>query len=511
VGRMKSILGECLLFDSTRRLPAFRLTIYTLIVAASAAVVERGLLTRNHPFTKDGHAITSLEMALNAAVCGKPSTYALQFHPAFFISRNEWASYVPARQVMASVAGSVDAYCADLTLPYVNEDNSLGLLEESFLDARPTASADEVGRFLLLVRIGLIVAVCALFLSLGASVLFCTGMAIEALAISHALLNSGLGFSIYPFFFVLVLVNAAVVYGALRLAATRRVPLAVAGGLLSGFVAAASVNMRASYLPVYVAFQLCCWWAVWRSGDRRPAAAVMVSSVALAFAAGYVLFQYPFITRRVPADATGLRTDHAVSHPLVLSLAVPPNDLAKREGIEWLDEVGTTLALRVDPKSTYLGPGYERALFTYYRGLWRRHPREMARIYVTKLRLAGVHMLQYGARDPRLEKALWPLTWITNGLYLGGVYVLSAVAAFAIYRRRGSGLAFCIGLLCVAGFLLYLESAIIMPYYYVMYHNYLLFLSLFWCLLVYQAGVNGVARAFQLAVASRRTPGEKRV
>src|SRR5258706_219765 len=108
---MKAILAECLVFDSTRRLAPFRLTIYTLIV------------------------------------------------------------------------------------PFVNEDNSLGLLEGYFLDVRPDASADEVGRFLLLLRVGLVMAVCALFLSLGASVVFCIAMAIEALAVSKALLDVNIGFS----------------------------------------------------------------------------------------------------------------------------------------------------------------------------------------------------------------------------------------------------------------------------------------------------------------------------
>ena len=506
---MKAILAECLLFDTTRRLAPFRLTIYTLIVAVTAIVVERDVITREHPFTTDGHAITSLEMGLNTSICGKPSTYAGTYHPAYFISRNAWASYVPARQIMAGVAGSVDKYCADLTVPFVNEDNSLGLLEGYFLDVRPNASADDIGRFLLLLRVGLVMAVCALFLSLGASVVFCAGMAIEALAISKALLDVDIGFSTNAFFFVLVLVNASAVYGALRVTATRRVPLAIAGGLLSGFIAAASVNMRASYLPVYVSFQLCCWWAIWRSGVGRPTRAVMVSCVALAFAAGYLLFQYPFVTRRIPAAAEGEYTYHTVSHPLVLGLAMPANDLATREGIKWLDDVGATLAQRVDPKTTYLGPGYERALFTYYRSLWRRYPREMLGIYADKLRLAGAYMLQ--SSESWTRKALWPLTYITNGLCLGGVYAISAVAAFVIYRRRGSGLAFSIGLLFLAGVLMYLESAIIMPYYYVKLHNYLLFLSLFWCLLVYQAVVNGAARAFQLAVAAGRAPGETSV
>ena len=507
MGGMKTVLAECLLFDVTRRLSLLRLTVYTLIVAASAMTLERDVITRKQPFTTDGHAITTLEVALNASVCGKPSTYGARFHPAYFMSRNAWASYVPARQIMATVAGSMGAYCADMTVPYINEDNSLGLLEEIVLDVRPNVSADELGRFLLLVRVGLVVAVGALFLSLGASVAFCLVMTVEALEVSKALLSAGSGFSTNPFFFVLVLVNAAVVYAALRLTGTRRLSLAVAGGLLSGFVAAASVNMRSSYLPVYLAFQLCYCWAVWRSGGRRPTPAVTVSVVALAFAAGYLLFQYPFVTRRAPAAAAIQYTYHTVSHPLVLALAIPPNDLAKREGIEWLDEVGTTLAQRVDPATSYLGPGYERALFTYYRSLWRRYPREMLGIYVAKLRLAGADMLEKARSSGHWTKlALWPLTWIANGLYLGGVYALSTVIAFVVYRRRGSGLAFCIGLLCVAGVLMYLESAFIMPLYYVMYHNYLLFLSMFWCLLVYQAGVNGVAAAIAWTAAARRAP-----
>lgn len=509
---MKAILAEWLLFDATRRLSPLRLMVYTLIVAASAMALERDVIARRHPFTSDGHAIISLEVALNAAVCDQPSSYHPQAHVTYFMSRNEWASYVPARHVMATVAGTLEAYCAGLTIPYVNEDNSLGLLEEYFLDVRPNASAHEIGRFLLLLRVGLVTAVCALFLSLGASVAFCLGMAIAALEVNKALLNAGSGFSTNPFFFVLVLVNAAVVYGALRLAMTRRMPLALAGGLLSGFVAAASVNMRSSYLPVYVSFLLCYCWAVWRSGGPRPARAVMVAGVALTVAAGYLLFQYPFVTRRVPATAVGQYTYHTISHPLVLSLAIPPNDLATREGIRWLDDVGVTLARRIDPKATYLGPGYESALFTYYRSLWRRYPREMADIYVAKLQLAGAHMLQ-GAllSDSWRKRALWPLTCITDGLYLGGVYLLSALAAFEIYRRRGSGLAFCIGLLFVAGILMYLESAIIMPLYYVVYHNYLLFLSLFWCLLFYQAGLNGIARVLGWVVAARRASGQVRV
>src|SRR5260221_3440343 len=104
---MKAILAECLLFDTTRRLAPFRLTIYTLIVAATAIVVERDVITREHPFTTDGHAITSLELGLNTSICRKPSTYAGTYHPAYLISCNAWASYVPARPIMAAPVATV--------------------------------------------------------------------------------------------------------------------------------------------------------------------------------------------------------------------------------------------------------------------------------------------------------------------------------------------------------------------------------------------------------------------
>ena len=90
------------------------------------------------------------------------------------------------------------------------------------------------------------------------------------------------------------------------------------------------------------------------------------------------------------------------------------NDLSMREGIEWNDPVGLALARRVDPDVTYLGPGYERALFTYYRQLWQREPRAMARVYWEKLWSASASTFEFLiSREPSIfwdRKDGWWLT-----------------------------------------------------------------------------------------------------
>jgi hypothetical protein len=63
--RARAALAEWLLFDSQRRLPPLRLCLYTFFVMLLAIAAERDMFTRNMPFTTDGHAILSLEVALN--------------------------------------------------------------------------------------------------------------------------------------------------------------------------------------------------------------------------------------------------------------------------------------------------------------------------------------------------------------------------------------------------------------------------------------------------------------
>jgi hypothetical protein len=105
---------------------------------------------------------------------------------------------------------------------------------------------------------------------------------------------------------------------------------------------------------------------------------------------------------------------HPVAHALVLGLAVPENDLSRREGIAWEDSVGLTLARRIDPQVVYLREGYESALFRYYFRLWAEHPWEMLGIYVEKLRVAGRSMISKLLASA-IGPLAWPLAWVPNG------------------------------------------------------------------------------------------------
>src|SRR5207244_5638177 len=104
------------------------------------------------------------------------------------------------------------------------------------------------------------------------------------------------------------------------------------------------------------------------------------------------------------------------AHPLVLSLAAPPNALAAREGIEWLDGAGLRLARRIDPTARYMERGYESALFRYYFGLWRRYPAEMLQIYASKWTVAGAGLMQKARfARPWLDAALSPWRSLSSG------------------------------------------------------------------------------------------------
>ena len=97
--------------------------------------------------------------------------------------------------------------------------------------------------------------------------------------------------------------------------------------------------------------------------------------------------------------------------------------------------------------------------------------------------------------DAWLRGAVFPLGWVDDGRSLFIVFVLSAFAGFWMYVRRGIDFGFWSGLLFVAGAMLYLESALILPYYYLVYHNALLIITLFWSFIALQIIVNAAASA----------------
>jgi hypothetical protein len=192
-------------------------------------------------------------------------------------------------------------------------------------------------------------------------------------------------------------------------------------------------------------------------------------------------------------------TYHTFAHELVLGLAVPENDLSRREGIHWSDEVGFALARRAIPDVTYLGPQYEAALLRYYRGLWRRHPGEMARVYAQKLRSAGTEVFLSAALvGTQFGIPRGPAEWLhraTNGVAL---VALGCVAFGAALRRhvggRGNRLLI-VALVSLAALTSLGESFVTYSLFVGIYSSILLFFVFFVFFMSVQAALDLAARA----------------
>jgi hypothetical protein len=278
----------------------------------------------------------------------------------------------------------------------------------------------------------------------------------------------------------------------------RHLALAAFGiGLFGAFF----YNLRSSYLPIVAACYLIFVAVVWRHAVRRDesggssrwtAAGIATAGFALGGVLFYLAFTYP-LTR---SGANYNYTHHVVAHPLVLSLAVPPNALSEREGIKWSDVVGPELARTVDPTASYLGPTYERALLTYYTRLWRRYPREMLDIYLAKWRLSTTGSVTFV--DDRMgswaQLLLGPTRLLNSGIGYSALFLFTTIGAMYLADRYHPAAGILGASLAAAAFFVTLESAIIMPLFYLQYHNAQLWVLFLINLLCYQAVVNGASR-----------------
>ena len=481
-GTMRALLTDLVVLDWSGR-PRARVLAWLVALTLYAAWRSAGMVLGPLPFAPDGHAMASFNEAVNEVWCGKRASFSDVYQPASRLAKDPSLVSIPVEALIERMAGSVPAYCATVTTPFANNENSLTMLDVLALRLRGrSGTPGSMGRALLALRIAILLAFCGAVLIAGGSVLMC--VAVIELGVALCQQTTDMGYTLYPFIFVMPLLTVACYVLLLDRVRTRTRAadwLLLAG---VGFAAALGANIRTSHLPVYVVlFGLFLWF--WRPAAIRHAAAA-----AVVVCAAYLIGHWVIVESRQPPVTSANYSYHVVAHPLVLSLAVPDNRLAQSEGIRWLDEVGAVLAHRVDPSATYLSASYETALFRYYRSLWRRHPRTMAAIYLLKFDVAGDGLVQSVSRDKR---AIWASLdlWTIFGSGFERLWAMIAllVGSALAYRRWRSVFAALVAMLTLIALLLNVEMAVIMPSFTLKYHSFT----------VFYAGMIGIA-AVQFAV-----------
>jgi hypothetical protein len=408
----------------------------------------------------DQHGQISLSQALALTFCHRYGAVG----PSIFPEGPPSQTY---EETITARFGSIDRFCQSLHY-YANNENGLFLLETLLLSLPPNDSPASLSTKLAGARLAVVGATLYVLALFGTGILpliaiaFVAAQVIEMLSVTHA--NT-----IYPMMTVLPLAGAVVAAAVTGMQFRRALAVQVALGLLAGCAVAFIYNWRTSYGLVVLGQILSAMllhWLFERAGSLRRWAGAAASLIA-----GFALFQAVLIWPL--SKHTGL-TYHVVWHPIVLSLAQPPNSFAEQQGIVWDDQVGPKLAQRVDPNATYLSPTYESSLRTFYFDLWRRHPWEMLNLYRDKFALVGASMLRTAPSElqwPEITKLASEA--IPNGfVWFGALAALTLLAAVG-YRRRPFLSRFFVAI-GAGTILISLEQALIYPRYFIYYHGAIL-------------------------------------
>jgi hypothetical protein len=473
-----------------------RVALYTIILMVALLALKRSTFAREPRVTEDFHGMTSLSLAVNRSFCGVRSGLSNDRQLGRIFFREPSTLRQTVRQVIEERWGSLDRYCATVTVPFVNNENSLMLLESWAWAVAPNLTLSGIGRLLLAIKIGFLVFFCVGFLRIGGGVLLCYAILDAAVSV-FGRLQPDFGYSTYSFLPSMVLATLALYPFMLSLpgeSLRRRIGVPVVAGVWTAFVA----NMRTSYLPVCVAVLLlyvCALLLEPRGAPARVPLRVQRAAITMVcVVAGYAAFQYWFIARN-----RGVSQDfsyHTVFHPLVLSVGVPVTPFSQREGITWNDNVGLVLAHRVDPSAKYLSQEYEQALATYYFSLWKRYPSEMRGVYIAKARLAGTELA--ATEDVPGWSVTFPrslLKQVPSGFRLLALLVGCAALGAVLHVRSKAPALLMLAMAGTAATLLMLESIVIVPRYVLTYHASLLLLYCALTLAIIQVALSGIVYA----------------
>ena len=402
--------------------PRWKRHVVAALMAASSVVVAAALFdlfgqAARADLRLDTHMRTSLHQALVLSFCGKYGVVGPQFNyndaagDAELVDGRNASPQVPYAQRIAAKYGSVERYCALSVNRVLNNENSLFLVMAALLALPPDDAPATLAIKLTAFACALLFAALHMLALLGTGIvpLMLIGLiscrAVELVQHTHP-------FSVYSIMPVLLLLGGAGVATLLRIAERGRMSAVVMAALGFGATAALIYNFRTSY-GLAVAGQLLAALAMLALRRKTVARHGMLLAASVL---GFVIFQAALIWP-LERGSNFNEARHGIWHPLVMGVSIPLTPFSEREGIRWDDNVGYALAKRVDPAVSYLGPGYEAALQTYYFRLWRDHPSEMRRVYRLKMHELGVvlaGLVDAFFQAPRLTR--WFSTVIPRGL-----------------------------------------------------------------------------------------------
>jgi hypothetical protein len=449
--------------------------------------------------TYDAHAFWSLDLAIDWVYCGKYAVHSERYDLThYLLAHLAETRDLPLPAILERVAGSKDTYCSAASEPFLNNESSLFYMFSALLAIRPNMTLAGFGVLLTWIRVASLVFFVFTLLCVGASPVF--GLLTLMLGVEIMSLSAPTHlYSSYPFLLPFLGMYAGLLALTLHLGLHRQNRQLAVAAVLIGLFGGLFYNLRSSYLPIVAGCYLMFVALIFFEGRGTRLAEASGqwkrAGIALAgFVAGGGLFYLAFTYPLTRSGVTFNYTHHAVAHPLVLSLALPPNALSQREGIQWADAVGLDLAHRVDPDAAYLGPTYERALLTYYSRLWREYPREMLSIYLAKWRLSTTGSAKFvDTNMSSLAKRLFgPTRYLASGISFSVLFLGLVIAALYLGLTYSPSAGILAATLAAAGLSITLESAIIVPFFYLQFHNAQLFVLFVTNLLFFQTLVNAV-------------------
>jgi len=470
-------------------------------LALGCLVVLTGLFLMRLDLTRDisyhtsgsGHALIALRMAFNWAHCGAYSRLSTSYDTALSAAlQPPHDSDLPIAAAVVEAAGSIEEYCATVTMPFQNNENGTMIIMAGYMSLLPDLSMRSLGILWIWQTVPLLLVFCVALVATGQSLLFVLASFWIAISLIVAMAPSVLysNYMLVPVFaLALVGVLSLAVQYEIHRSAWRLLPLMLAVGAFVGFIAVLRTNYGLLCLLLVLAF-LC--FVSKELHPRRGVAATVVVLAALCLVAGQRtairLVDGPILAM----DLTYNRVHHVIGHPLVLAVGWLQSPLAEREGIRWDDSVGLPLAQRIEPDATYLGPKYEKALLTYYAKLWIFHPGEMLEIYLAKWHVSvkgSLHTLHKAVG--RFARALAAPDVMARDGVVWSFFALGAMAALWRWRSRlQPGAAIGAFLLLFVGWLLGVEQTILVPFTTLAYHALLAFVVCLVGMLIYQAVAN---------------------